>query len=536
MDTPTRTFSTERVQSLLLALSVGLAAFLIIFSTIDDYGYTWDEADINFPAARRQATFFQKVFSGEACLNEATVREYFETESDHPSLPRTFMAFGRLLAPSWIPDRVAFAWPTGLICAVFHSVFIVILSRRTGMIPSLVGSLVLLFHPRWFGHTHFAEYDILIAIAWFFAAISFWKAFEVFNEDNQVDFWKRSGWLALSTGLFGLALATKLHAFFLPFPLLGWALIFRKKGILPWCSLACLMGPSVYFLTQPYLWWHTWERLAQRFIDYGSKVPIAVFYLGEWYPGTTPWHYPWLLLWATLPAGFLLLCMGGLVGGVRYLRMEENGSHRRKEWFVFVLFNVATIPLLFSFKSAYDGIRFFLPSLPFIAILAAEGYRCCAGWLQRHTRIPCPIYLCPILAGLVMASQIITCYQLHPCQLAYYSLTIGGIRGAHQLGLESTYWCDAITPGFIEELAQKIPPDARISTHAMDAAPLREFQHAGQAPTGWRFVKEGPVDCRILQFRQGFFGPQEMRLVSEREPLVESKADGIPLAAAFPGP
>lgn len=536
MDTPSKAFPAGKVHLLWLALLFGLPLFLIILFTIHDYGFTWDEAETNFPAARRQAIWLQKLLSGERCVNEATVREYFETESDHPSLPRTVMAFGRLLAPAQTADRIAFAWPTGLICALFHVIFVFFLSRRIGVFSSLVGSLVLFFHPRWFGHTHFAEYDILIAVAWFYAAASFWKVFEILNDDNEESLQKGFGWLLLSTGLFGLALATKLHAFFLPFPLLAWAMMCRKKGILRWCCFAILIPPGVYFLTQPYLWWNTWERLVQRFTDYGAKVPITVFYLGEWFPGTTPWHYPWVLLWSTLPTGFLILSLVGIIGGLRSICAGGADGRRKAEWFLFILLNAATVPILFSFKSAYDGIRFFLPSLPFIAILAAEGYLSLNGYIHSLSAHPFSRLFIPVSAGLLVVSQIVTCYLIHPYQLEYYSLTAGGIRGAHHIGLETTYWCDAMTPDFISNLARQIPPDARIATHAMDDPPIREYQLAGDAPMGWKFAKEGPVDCRILQFRQGFFGQQEQRLVLERKPLVLRSVEGVPLIAAFPGP
>jgi hypothetical protein len=70
----------------------------------------------------------------------------------------------------------------------------------------------------------------------------------------------------------------------------------------------------------------------------------------------------------------------------------------------------------------------------------------------------------------------------------------------------------------------------------MDAPTLIEFQRMGLVPEGWKFIKEGPADCRILQFRQGFFGPVEVRLASERAPITETALDGVPLIRAYGGP
>lgn len=257
-------------------LAVFLAALLTLVLTLPEYGITWDEAEINYPAARHQADWFRLSLQGEDLLNEEGIRTYFETESDHPSLPRTLMALSRLAFPTSVPDRIAFAFPTCLLTAFCTAFFFILVWKRSGLVLALFGTLILFFHPHWFGHAHFAEYDILVAIAWFMAAITFYWSCErsVVRETTAYCAWSRSLIAALTMAL---AMSVKIHAVFIPFPLLAWALIHRRWDCWRWAFLSFFLIPLVYVLTQPYLWWHTSERILNRFHDYGTKVPINAF-------------------------------------------------------------------------------------------------------------------------------------------------------------------------------------------------------------------------------------------------------------------
>ncbi len=46
----------------------------------------------------------------------------------------------------------------------------------------------------------------------------------------------------------------------------------------------------------------------------------------------------------------------------------------------------------------------------------------------------------------------------HPFGLSYYNLLVGGLAGADRLGLERTYWGDAVDPVLLDELARRVEP------------------------------------------------------------------------------
>jgi len=200
----------------------------------------------------------------------------------------------------------------------------------------------------------------------------------------------------------------------------------------------------------------------------------------------------------------------------------------------FLLLNAVATPLIFSWKSPYDGIRLFLTALPFLAMIAGEGIDLAvrsiesrAGWGRYRTLFG------GVLAALVLL-EIGACYRFHPFQLAYYSPLVGGIVGANRLGFETTYWCDSLDNGIIETLAREYPRETNIRLYAIDSPPFEEYRKAGLAPKGWRFDRGAPPDLHLIQFRQGFFGPVETRLLESGLEIVgENSILGIPLIRVY---
>ncbi|MGZ3301056.1 MAG: glycosyltransferase family 39 protein, partial [Isosphaeraceae bacterium] len=52
--------------------------------------------------------------------------------------------------------------------------------------------------------------------------------------------------------------------------------------------------------------------------------------------------------------------------------------------------------------------------------------------------------------------------RIHPFELSYYNMLIGGPRGAWHRGFELTYWCDAFNGRTLDELNQSLPPGAEV--------------------------------------------------------------------------
>ena len=48
---------------------------------------------------------------------------------------------------------------------------------------------------------------------------------------------------------------------------------------------------------------------------------------------------------------------------------------------------------------------------------------------------------------------------MHPFGLSYYNALVGGLPGAERLGLELTYWGDAVDRVLLDRLVREVPPD-----------------------------------------------------------------------------
>ena len=156
-----------------------------------------------------------------------------------------------------------------------------------------------------------------------------------------------------------------------------------------------------------------------------------VQYFGRVYADRdVPWHYPWVYFAVTVPIGLLAL---GVIG------MARGWIRRREDPFPLLLAGTIVIFLgIFSTRvPVYDGERLFLHVFPAAAILMGLGF----GWLweQRLSssrgRSALAIVLLVQTQGLV---------AVHPFGLSYYNGLVGGLPGAERLGLELTYWNDAV--------------------------------------------------------------------------------------------
>src|SRR5207237_6228702 len=97
--------------------------------------------------------------------------------------------------------------------------------------------------------------------------------------------------------------------------------------------------------------------------------------------------------------------------------------------------------------------RLFLLVFPLWAVLIGRGFAAAwawacargAGWLRWG-----------LLAALLAQGYGVV--ALHPFGLSYYNLLVGGLPGAERLGLELTYWGDAVDRTLLDGLARRARP------------------------------------------------------------------------------
>jgi hypothetical protein len=229
----------------------------------------------------------------------------------------------------------------------------------------------------------------------------------------------------------------------------------ERPALETWTAILAF-APLVGWLGNPGWWRETLPRLAHYYMlntdRQGSLPKIEIFYLGEVYEYSLPWHNGWLLMAITVPISIVCAGVIGLIWGI--------GRVRRDRLPLYFLIHFLTLPVIRMFPTpAHDGVRLFLPSFFFLAAFAGWGTAWVADGLTRATRVPARLGLL-IVAGLVLGPAARALFLIHPYELSYYNELVGGPRGAWQRGFELTYWYDAFNDKVIDDLNQRLPPRA----------------------------------------------------------------------------
>ena len=528
-------------------LAVFAACAVVLLPGVVDYGVTWDESYPNLPAARRHAQWLTGVFSIPHPFSEATIAEYWESTSDHPTLVRTTAAVGIAVFGGVWSEPTAARIPLALAFAAFLAVLYAWLARRfRSPWPGLWAVVALLFYPRIFAHAHFASIDLPMAMMWAGMLMLFLWAGE------------RSWARAIVAGLFfGLVLATKLHSFFLPLVFFPFDVLLRRLHARVYAMMA-LLGPLVYIAVQPVLWPHPIQSIMERLLGLSEKVgegPIRMYYLGQMHFGDTPWHYPLVMTLVTMPLPVLfcvaLAAREGWARWQRRARTPESEEERRiaaaiaahvgerggneRDWPVlfalgmFVPFAIVLLPM----AQAYDGIRLILPGIVCLVILSSLGFARASAWVllrllhwpvERLRAVPAALILLFALPGAWMT------WSMHPWQLSHYNL-VGAAVGRDRF--ERTYWCEGLTRDVLADLNRRLTPNARLRPMSTSWEQLRYCQERGWLRDDIEMPENPPYDYHLMQVRQGMFSEVGWRMFRNGRRMAEYGPPGRPVYILF---
>lgn len=427
-----------------LGLAAGLIAGALTLATLRGPGLTIDEP-LDVRPGRDYVALLAR--AGWGFFDRDNVDRLFRDNAEHPPLGRwllgiaskTFEPFeawlfgpdptGLYVLSGRVAPALAFAALVGLVAAEA--------ARRWGTAAAIASAWSLIAMSRVFAHAHLGALDTFITFFWTLALLAAARAVDA----------RRPLPAMIAAGiLWGLALLTKIHAWFLPPLILGWALLrlkpARAAGVV---SAWFVSGVAVFLAGWPWLWHDTLARWSAYWGTGVNRASIRVLYFGRvWDDVDLPWHYPWFYFAVTVPVLLQAFGAWGLVRGWK---------GRRDDPFPGLLAaSIALFLLLFSTKApVYDGERLFLVVFPAWALLIGLGFsRAWSRWGDgRAGRIA--------LAGL-LACQGAGTASMHPFGLSYYNMLTGGLAGADRLGLETTYWGDAVDRVLLDELARRVKP------------------------------------------------------------------------------
>jgi 4-amino-4-deoxy-L-arabinose transferase-like glycosyltransferase len=522
-------FSKNQKVVAVILFSLSLAT---LFFTIADIGVTIDEPYRNRTAAKLFVGWLGVALEDilqdnwEHFYSQEVIEQYFYPPYIyHPPFARLFTGIIWSLLHNYIGELEALRLAPAILFSLNIALLFILIGKYFSSLSGIVAALALLLIPATFGHAHLIALDSPIASMWFFTVFCFIKGLE------------DSRWSIALGIVWGLALNTKIHAYFIPIPLFLWCFLYCRHKFQNNFFAMLFLSPIVLIISNPYLWHDTiynWFSFISIFAKRKVLYPIPTYFLGSTYAYSAPWYYPFFMVLITLPPTLLILAFIGIIGAI---------SRGRKVWSTTVpwqdnlsmlfLFN-ALAPLgLVAMSSAptYDSVRLFLPAYPFLAGLAGVGFYYLSrlvskAWRDKFIRIQTAV-----LGLMFLTPPIYSLVHIHPYELSYFNIFIGGIRGAWEAGLEITYWNDPFNPAFVRYLNEKFP--GKTFRPHVDNDKNFDFYHELGLLREDITYRYDDYDYLLLAYRQGVFDAESWFYAKYIEPVYTVEIDGVPLLGIY---
>jgi hypothetical protein len=445
-----------------------------------------------------------------------------EEPHGHPPFYALLGLTGDVLTPSWKDLPRARLGPILLFGFTAGAIFGFVANRwGPGAAALAAGSWV--FQPNLFAQGHYAAYDAVLTALWVLSILVFAQV-AVPPGPEPMRKMSRWWWTSIFGLILGCAAATKLTGWFLPLPFLVWAGAYRSRQAFQTVFIGLVVGTAVLFALMP-PWWSDpiggVDRFLRSNLTRGQTIPIPVQFLGiihDTPKESLPWYNT--LVWTVLvtPVGFLILGVVGFGSALRRWRIEPLGLLIAGHWaFLMILRALPHTP-------GHDGVRLFLPAFGVLALLGGLGAH---SLLQSAGRWAKPLIAAALVEGVASVAVMM------PVPLSYFSPIGGGLPGATALGMEPTYYWDALGPEPRQWLADHTE-QGRTFEFASYPHSWLYLRRTGGLPRRIARVDRGPVQWYVLQNRPGAFSPAERTLIEESQPAYTMTKLGVPLIWIFP--
>jgi len=442
-----------------------------------------------------------------------------EEPHGHPPFYAWLGLVGDWLTPGWADLPRARVGPM-LLFSIAAGILFGVLGSRWGISAACAALAAWNLQPRLFAEGHFATYDGVLTSLWLLALIAFHRSEESVFSKNSTWLWR--SWFGV---LLGCAAATKLTGWFLPIPLVAWAAVYRSRKSATTILVGLAIAAVVVFLLTPPWWSEPISGLIRFFrsnLTRGKTIEISVLFLGKRYATpneSLPWYNTIALTFMVVPVGFLILALVGAIS-TSYKRFRDPLAILFMiNWLFFLTLRAA------PHTPGHDGIRLFLPAFGMLAALAGYGAKICAESRRRWSRWILPLSVAEGAASVAL---------MMPVPLSYYSPAVGMLPGAAAIGMEPTYYWDALTPDAKAWLRQNTGEGQaiRFATFPHSWFYLRRTADLPQRIVPW--FAPGPAKWYVLQNRPGAFHPWDPAIIKDVEPAYVVRKLGVPLLWVFP--
>ena len=435
----------------------------------------------------------------KAVRDRSLIDRYFSYNNEHPPLMKTLFGlswrvFHRCNCPAEVglhpisyanrhrtlgllKNGEAMRLPShALVGALVAAVFLI--GRRAfGRAGAVAAAGLAILAPRHFFHAELSCFDAPVTAM---LGVTTWA----YLRAQQTSRWR---WAIAAGVLFGLSLSTKHNAFFLPPLLLGHALWLRRDLLReesgnqtttrqrwlrylfqPWALAMATIGPLVYVLSWPYLWFETVRRFTWYVSFHLHHVHYNIEYLGTNYNRPPyPWHYVPVMTLLTMPVVTLLLATTGIAVW-RFRReqlVEPIPKDERAGGELPLIVLSALWPMLIIMRPGtpiFGAEKHWLPSVPFVALLAGAAVAFLVRQVSREPRWQ--RLLSPLIVLLALTPAALSVWRSHPYGLSHYNVLAGGPVGAANLGMNRQFWGYSVR-GVMPYLNRALAPHTSVYFH-----------------------------------------------------------------------
>ena len=510
-----------------MAIALGVASVAVLLASVGNVGFTRDEG-YYFRAADLYRGWVQGAASnlwhgrpGDSLHDDVIVRAW-AYNAEHPVLMKTLFglsweAFHEKLG--WVRDSTGYRLPAmvlaGVMVALVYLFGAEAYSRRIGLVAAALVATI----PRLFHDAHLACFDVPMAALQLLVVYSYWRGL------------RSTGW-AVSTGIvFGLALATKLNAFFIPAFLVAHAALralrtgrSADRGAPPgWAPLATMagLGPVVFLAHWPYLWHDTLARFAGYVSFHAHHEHYPVEYFGQvlWQP-PFPWSFVFVMTAVTVPLPTLALMVIAavratvqeiaLAGGTAMAGDAEASDPRQTRLLLLVCALGPMLVMTLPGVPVFGGVKHWFTAMPPLAILAAVELDRLIAWPARwrapSTRVATLLYAGVALA--VVVPGVLGIRLVHPYGIGFYNELIGSVRGAAQHGMLRNFW-GYTSRGNLDTLDREAEPAANVYFHDTNVESFEMYRREGRLRSDLRYASSLDGASWALCDQQRAYGAAE---------------------------
>jgi len=428
--------------------SVFVAGVVVRWIDLGGFGQAWDE-DVNWAAGKNYVTNLVSL--------DFAARSW-GWNFEHPPVMKLLDGIGAQFADGFGPARALSAIWISLGCALLVPIGARLFRPRVGVLAAAIATLL----PPMVAHGQIIGHEAPTVLWWSLAILLALGLHDYLSPSDR----KAAAMLRVRLVWIGVAIGIAIASRFvngLVGPLCAVIVAvqapprWRRETLIWGAILMPLAAIATVYVVWPRLWVHPLAGLAESFRKLqGVHSPEPFLGTITNQPGA---HYFLVYLFATLPLGVLA---GVIAGAARLIRRRDPSALIVVCWFV--------IPLGVTFSPVrQDGVRYVLPCLLALAMLAAAGFDQLAVWARvRHAFTA--------LAALVTLYLAVTLARVHPYYLDYFGEQVGGAGSVAARGWFETAWWGEGVDRAVAYVNANAAPGARVDRDCIEPAHLAWFR------------------------------------------------------------